>query len=443
MTFTHALATNNYGPAKFIVDASAANGTHTTIASALTAASSGDTIFIRPGTYTENLTLKAGVNLAAYSCDAFTPNVTISGTCSFSASGTCTISGIRLQTNSANCVSVTGASSVLKIVNCYINATNNTAIAQSNGTIEINFSQGDLATTGIALFALTGGSLQCYNSRFMNSGTSTTASTNANGSLVFEYSLFAFPITVSGTTGSINAAFTEFVPGDNTICLTQNSTTVTEMVLRSCFLFNNVASAISIGAGSNLTVVNAVIRSAGTNVITGSGTIRCSGIEFEVNNGYNVTTVVPLSTGLINVNANQPAFLAFPSGNTANATGNATNFTCIFNTEIYDQNSNFASNTFTSPFTARYQLGASISMSTIGAAHTSGFAQIVTSNRTYAIWEVSPAATRDAGAILVLGGFTHADMDAGDTATVNLNIAGSTQTVTYLSSSYFSGELTT
>jgi pectin methylesterase-like acyl-CoA thioesterase len=67
MTFTHALSTNNYGPAKFIVSSSAANGTHTTIAAALTSASTGDTIFIRPGTYTENLTLKAGVNLTALS----------------------------------------------------------------------------------------------------------------------------------------------------------------------------------------------------------------------------------------------------------------------------------------------------------------------------------------------------------------------------------------
>ena len=109
MTFTHALSTNNYGPAKFIVDASAANGTHTTIAAALTSASSGDTIFIRPGTYTENLTLKAGVNLCAFDCDDLTPNVTISGKATFTAAGTVTISGIRLQTNSDFLLAVTGS----------------------------------------------------------------------------------------------------------------------------------------------------------------------------------------------------------------------------------------------------------------------------------------------------------------------------------------------
>ena len=80
MTFTHALTTGNYGPAKFIVSANVYEGTHTTIAAALTSASSGDTIFIRPGTYTENLTLKAGVNLCAYECDGQTPNVTVIGT---------------------------------------------------------------------------------------------------------------------------------------------------------------------------------------------------------------------------------------------------------------------------------------------------------------------------------------------------------------------------
>ena len=93
------LSTNTFCTAKWIVSPTATDGTHTTIAAALTAASSGDTIFIRPGTYTENLTLKAGVNLAAYDCDAFSGQVTISGKCSFSAAGQVDISGIRLQTN--------------------------------------------------------------------------------------------------------------------------------------------------------------------------------------------------------------------------------------------------------------------------------------------------------------------------------------------------------
>ena len=97
---TIANATNRFATAKFIVDPTLGDGTHQTIAAALTAASSGDTIFIKPGTYTEDLTLKAGVNLAAYVGDGDTPNVEIVGKATATFAGTCSISGIRLTTGS-------------------------------------------------------------------------------------------------------------------------------------------------------------------------------------------------------------------------------------------------------------------------------------------------------------------------------------------------------
>src|SRR5258708_20620706 len=124
------LSTNTFGVAKWIVSATASDGTHTTIASALTSASSGDTIFIRPGTYTENLTLKAGVNLSAFGSDSSqngTGKVIISGTCTMTTAGSVTISGIQLQTNSAALLAVTGTlASVVNLQNCYLNCTNTT-----------------------------------------------------------------------------------------------------------------------------------------------------------------------------------------------------------------------------------------------------------------------------------------------------------------------------
>src|SRR5215469_17495644 len=84
-------------------------GDFTTITAAINAAVSGQTIFLRPGTYTENPTLKAGVNLAAFDADATTPNVIINGKCSFSSAGTVSISGIELQTNSDFCLAVSGS----------------------------------------------------------------------------------------------------------------------------------------------------------------------------------------------------------------------------------------------------------------------------------------------------------------------------------------------
>jgi len=90
------ISTGTFCEAKWVVDPTAGQGTHTTIASAITSASSGDTIFIRPGTYTENLTLKAGVNLAAFNGDQNTPNVTIIGNNTLTTAGTVSISNIRL-----------------------------------------------------------------------------------------------------------------------------------------------------------------------------------------------------------------------------------------------------------------------------------------------------------------------------------------------------------
>lgn len=106
--------------AEYVVDPTLNNGTHQTIQAAITAASSGDTIFIRPGTYTENLTLKAGVNLAAYSCDALTPNVVIAGNATATFTGACTLTGIRLRTNAANFLTVSGVgNTVVNLINCY------------------------------------------------------------------------------------------------------------------------------------------------------------------------------------------------------------------------------------------------------------------------------------------------------------------------------------
>src|SRR5690349_21533685 len=130
----------NYSTANgHIVDASG-NGDYTTIGSALTAASSGQTIFIRPGTYTENLTLKAGVDLVSFGAEGSRPNVTISGKLSASFSGTVTINGIRLQTNADFAIEMTGANvTLLNVENCFLNCTNATGVSStgSNGSAKI------------------------------------------------------------------------------------------------------------------------------------------------------------------------------------------------------------------------------------------------------------------------------------------------------------------
>src|SRR5258708_29721455 len=109
---TSTAASTDLHVAKLIVNSSSnAGGNYTTITAALTAAVSGDTIFVMPGatgTYTENLTLKAGVNISAFPCDAETPNVTIVGKATATFAGKCTLSDLCLQTNGDYVLELTG-----------------------------------------------------------------------------------------------------------------------------------------------------------------------------------------------------------------------------------------------------------------------------------------------------------------------------------------------
>jgi hypothetical protein len=289
-----AISTGTFCEAKWLVDPTGGQGTHTTIATALTSASSGDTIFIRPGTYTENLTLKVGVNLAAYDCDALTPNVTIVGKCTLTTAGTVSVSGIRLQTNSDFFLAVTGSvASIINLNNCYLNSSNSTGISftssSSSAAINITSCKGNIATTGIALFAhSSSGNINIYKTTTTNSGSSVTNSTCSAGGLFIYYSWIADPITVSST-GVLETKWSRF-DGINTTTLTLTGTSATHTLL-SCNIGAGSASAVSIGVGATASLISCDVNSSNTNTITGSGTLNYTPITFSgTSKGVNTTT---------------------------------------------------------------------------------------------------------------------------------------------------------
>jgi hypothetical protein len=291
---------NKFGVAKWIVDPVLGLGTHTTIAAAITAASSGDDIFIRPGTYTENLTLKAGVNLVGFDGDGTTPNVTIIGNSTLSAAGTVSISNIRLQTNSSFLLSVTGAvASIVNLSQCYLNCTNNTGISftssSSSSRINIYNSNMNLATTGIAYYtSSSAGSLVFIDVQSANTGLSTTASSNSAGGVFMFYSGMSAPISTSA------GGLAVFYSNIDTSAI--NSTAVTtstagDTTLRFSFIASGTASAISIGASSQVTISNCTIGSSNTNAITGLGTINYGILSFS-NTSSNINTTTQNVTNL-------------------------------------------------------------------------------------------------------------------------------------------------
>jgi hypothetical protein len=136
----------------------------------------------------------------------------------------------------------------------------------------------------------------------------------------------------------------------------------------------------------------------------------------------------------------QPAFSVRPSSSQNNLPING-NRTVIFGTEVFDQGGNFASNTFTAPVTGRYQFNAAIYCLTVDSATEYVQLALRTSNRLYYYIFSTNTLSQDAFymsfPLSVL-----ADMDAGDTATLEFQLPNSgTAQMDVNPVSYFSGYL--
>jgi len=110
----------------------------------------------------------------------------------------------------------------------------------------------------------------------------------------------------------------------------------------------------------------------------------------------------------------QPAFHV-RKGSTANTNMVASSYNTItFGTEVFDQNGDFASNTFTAPITGKYYLGANVRLESPDSSCTFHYFEITTSNFSYLqIYDQPVTSGCD------FHGFSLnilADMDASDTA---------------------------
>lgn len=287
----------DYSTARGHIVAADGSGDFTTVSAAISAASSGQTIFVRPGTYTENITLKAGVNICAFSCDSPNPNVNFVGKCSFSAAGNVSISGIQFTTNSDYAISVTGSSaSVLYLFYCYINCSNNTGIqlssSSSSSAVVLQVCDGNIATTGIGFFNHSGlGTLAInYSSALKNSGGSSTASTvSGGGALNVQSSNFLFPVQLSSSSSFVLYAGSVNSSGTNTTSVSLTGTSTFTGYF--CAFSSGSASSVEVGSGCLLDFQGvATIGSSNTNALNGAGTCKYALIIFSGSSFLNNVT---------------------------------------------------------------------------------------------------------------------------------------------------------
>lgn len=284
---------NYFSPAKWVVSKIAGEGTHTTIGGAMADASSGDTIVVMPGIYTENNTATISLNITAFTGDGYNlGNVTVVGSFTLSSTVTLNLSNLKLQTNSSNILIVGSPLASVNLTNCFLNCTNGIAISLSSGFVNLNQCTGMGSIGSNQYFAGTGGSIT-LNSCNLSAGAS-AVSTLAGTGITINNSTHQGGLTISGT-GSINATNSTFgVTSSSMTPLTQGGSATS--FCYNCQFLCATPSAISVGA--TLTLASCVIRSTNTNAITGAGTLIYSGLTFTgTSSKINTTTQ---TGGLIN-----------------------------------------------------------------------------------------------------------------------------------------------
>ena len=134
----------------------------------------------------------------------------------------------------------------------------------------------------------------------------------------------------------------------------------------------------------------------------------------------------------------QPAFMIYLSTDQNNFALNS-NVTVAFDEERFDQNNDFASNTFTAPVTGKYQLNLMLRLNSADTGASYYQVKIKTSNDNYSSL-IAVNFTSDPNYIPINASVL-ADMDANDTASVEVFQSGGSQQTDVSPNSFFSGFL--
>lgn len=285
-----------------IVDADADYGTYTTVAAAIAGASSGDLIFIRPGTYTEDITVDKGLTFVAFNRGSEDAGpVIISGKVTIGVT-TAKFIGLTLASNGDNVIESTSAGGQINLDGCRMNIetgvfgfniTNasgpsirvrNTRIAGSGSAKFINYA----SSAGAAFIEYS-----------IIDGCSAATSTIDAGSVTLRFCI-ANVIFTTASAGRLAANFTQFGPQVTPYLDVTYLTTVGTGTsqLFNCNLFSGTAAAVSIGSGTTVQMVHCSVNSSAANILTGAGTLLYGNLVYT---GSSTTTNVTTETGYTTV----------------------------------------------------------------------------------------------------------------------------------------------
>lgn len=475
-------AKNLRNATNYVVDQNAGETEYQTIQAAIDAAdiAGGNAIvFVRPGTYSENLTLKANIHIHGDSLSSVIIGNHIppsTGSVSLNNVFLMAVAGDILTSPAAGTGIILIASSVTAVTNGYtFNLPNWVGTVAYGNTIE------SITSVNNGFVNNTGGMRFIVASSIGGAGTANMG-TFSNGQLEMFSSSINCPITFGGT------GIIDINGGSDLHNLTTADTATVSVINTKIFSGANISITHNSSNLLSLSIVS-IDSTAVPDVITGTGPIKFGDIVFVQNAGINAgvvqeavtyqkggpTEITPTdptvptndawltrsipgaqtySSGIDNSDTDsfkmtdgadpstgnvlwkmtaagertiplQPAFYAFKTVTASNVTGDGTNYVVVGFTERFDRGNNFdpVTGLFTAPVPGIYYFHASFSVQDLTAAHTAGrfFIRVGATQREFSNSNVGAqeSSTNDytvSGGLLI-------DMNQGDTADMNLTVS--------------------
>jgi len=236
------------------------------------------------------------------------------------------------------------------------------------------------------------------------------------------------PVELSSTPG--------IVDGSNATAITIDSSE--DVTLAGHLSFADSKNA-KFGAGSDLQIYHSGSHSYISD--QGTGNLHILTNHLSLHNAADDKIIFHANDDGYVIMPNQPAFSVTRNAYQSNIATGGINVT--WQTEIFDQNADFASDTFTAPVTGKYQFNVSMRLNDVDSGAAYYQTHIRTSNRIYEIDLLDPTEFNGDLQFYTIQGSILADMDANDTAYISILQSGGTaqSDVSYDTDTHFSGFL--
>ena len=160
--------------------------------------------------------------------------------------------------------------------------------------------------------------------------------------------------------------------------------------------------------------------------------------------GTNAANAMNINTDGLITQPKQVCFLAKKNASAANETGDATQYNISYFTgEVFDQNADFNATTgiFTAPITARYLLSMIVRLNGITSGMNDNQIKLITSNTEYSMLGVASSSSISFAGDCNFNFSTIVDMDAADTAYIQVDFRGGSKVVDIDANTWYSGYL--